>query len=168
MTARKLMLLGEIGVGKSSLVRRLVFDTFDISYKPTIGVDIYRYDVPDTPQRPGVSLVIWDTDGNFGASIFKHIYMRHAQAAMIVADISRPETLSVQQSLALGFQEHFPGRPVAFVVNKMDLAPSHEPIVLPPHLTEAEAIVAQTSAKTGHDVHAAFQSTADAIVRRNL
>jgi GTPase SAR1 family protein len=29
MTARKIMLLGEIGVGKSSLARRLVFDRFD-------------------------------------------------------------------------------------------------------------------------------------------
>ena len=37
MTARKVMLLGEIGVGKSSIVERLVFDRFDLEYKPTIG-----------------------------------------------------------------------------------------------------------------------------------
>lgn len=168
MTAKKLMLLGEIGVGKSSLARRLVFDTFDLSYKPTIGVDIYRYDVPDTSEHAGASLIIWDTDGNFGQSIFKHIYMRQAQAAMIIADISRPETLGVQKSLADGFREHFPGRPIAFVVNKMDLASAHEAVVLPPHLTDADAIVARTSAKTGNEVHLAFERTAGAMMRRGL
>ncbi len=52
MSARKVMLLGEIGVGKSSLARRLVFDKFEFDYKPTIGVDIYRYDVPAGRRAP--------------------------------------------------------------------------------------------------------------------
>ncbi|MEO1543883.1 MAG: EutP/PduV family microcompartment system protein, partial [Pseudomonadota bacterium] len=48
MSARKVMLLGEIGVGKSSLVRRLTLNQFDIDYKPTLGVNIYTYDVPES------------------------------------------------------------------------------------------------------------------------
>ena len=42
-SAYKVMLLGQIGVGKSSIAQRLVFDRFESSYKPTMGVDVYRY-----------------------------------------------------------------------------------------------------------------------------
>jgi GTPase SAR1 family protein len=56
MTARKIMLLGEIGVGKSSIARRLVFDRFEGDYKPTIGVDVYSYDVDDGAGEEGSSL----------------------------------------------------------------------------------------------------------------
>ena len=69
MAAHKVMLLGEIGVGKSSLARRLVFDKFSRDYKPTIGVEVYRYDVPADPASPATSLILWDTDGNFGDAI---------------------------------------------------------------------------------------------------
>ena len=55
MTARKVMLLGEIGVGKSSLVKRLVFDRFETDYKPTLGVDVYRYEVPAGGDRPAMA-----------------------------------------------------------------------------------------------------------------
>ena len=64
MTSRKIMLLGDIGVGKSSIVQRLVFDRFNMVYKPTIGVDVYRYEVPASPGREAMSLIVWDTDGD--------------------------------------------------------------------------------------------------------
>ena len=44
----KVMLLGDIGVGKSSLARRLVFDHFETDYKTTIGVDVLTYDLTTT------------------------------------------------------------------------------------------------------------------------
>ena len=106
MTARKVMLLGEIGVGKSSTVQRLVFDRFDFDYKPTIGVDVYRYDIPDAPGRERSSLIVWDTDGNFGDTIFRHVYMKEASAAMIIGDLSRPQTLETMVRLAEGFARH--------------------------------------------------------------
>lgn len=168
MTTRKIMLLGEIGVGKSSLVRRLVFDTFDMNYKPTIGVDVYRYDVPATDTQSALSLVIWDTDGNLSTSIFKHIYMRQAQAAVIVADVTRSETLDVQKSLAEGFRDAFPGRPVGFVINKVDLLTPSDDFIVPPHLTQGGISLTRTSARTGADVKNAFHTAADAILRRNL
>ena len=39
--------------------------------------------------RPRMSLILWDTDGNFGDAIFKHIYMKEASAALIIGDIGR-------------------------------------------------------------------------------
>lgn len=166
MKASKLMLLGEIGVGKSSLARRLVFDKFEFDYKPTIGVDVYRYDVPDVEGKGGRTLIIWDTDGNFGDAIFKHIYMREASAALIIGDISRQTSLETMAKLGKGFMEIFPGRHVGYIVNKIDLVAVPETVVLPQELTRPGSSITHTSAKTGDHVARAFETVADCIARR--
>ena len=97
----KVMLLGDIGVGKSSLARRLVFDRFEADYKSTIGVDILTHDLAlaGGPLR----LILWDTDGDFGAGIFESVYLSGASGAVIVADASRPATLVKMANLARGW-----------------------------------------------------------------
>jgi len=166
MSARKVMLLGEIGVGKSSLARRLVFDKFEFDYKPTIGVDIYRYEVPASATRPATTLIIWDTDGNFGDAIFRHIYMKEAAGALIVGDMARGPTLETMVKLATGFTEAFPGRHCTFIVNKTDLFSDAELAPLPSGLMQAGSSLVRTSAKTGSNVAKAFIETADVIARR--
>ncbi|MGQ0457113.1 MAG: Rab family GTPase [Hyphomicrobium sp.] len=168
MIARKLMLLGEIGVGKSSLVRRLVLDKFEFDYKPTIGVDVYRYEVPQSSIRPAMSLILWDTDGNFGEALFKHIYMKEASGALVVADLSRPPTLDALRKLGEGFNEMFPGRHVGYVLNKSDLLTNAEAAPLPPFLSTRSECVIKTSAKTGSHVQNAFIAAADSIARRTV
>ena len=166
MIARKVMLLGEIGVGKSSLARRLVFDKFDFDYKPTIGVDVYRYEVPDSASRPRMSLILWDTDGNFGDAIFKHIYMKEASAALIIGDIGRAQTLDTIVKLGTGFMETFPGRHIGYIVNKSDLIADPDASYLPAELTRPGISLMRTSAKTGTHVEQAFIDAADSIARR--
>lgn len=168
MSARKVMLLGEIGVGKSSLARRLVFNKFNTDYKPTIGVDVYRYIVPASEQRPETTLIIWDTDGNFGEAIFKHIYMKEAVAALIIGDMTRPATIDTMEKLGNGFTDMFPGRHVGFIVNKTDLVPEAQSAPLSPYLMRHGVQLFRTSAKTGSEVTAAFSGAADAIHRRSL
>ena len=166
MTARKVMLLGEIGVGKSSLARRLVFDKFDFDYKPTIGVDVYRYNIPATDARKAMSLILWDTDGNFGDAIFKHIYMKEAAAAIIIGDIARPSTLNTMVSLGQGFADTFPGRHISYIVNKSDLIGDPDAVPLPSELTRRGQSLIRTSAKSGTLVQAAFNDAAESIARR--
>lgn len=168
MIARKVMLLGEIGVGKSSIVQRLVFDRFEMNYKPTIGVDVYRYEIPPTATRPAMALIVWDTDGNFGDSIFRHVYMREASAAVIVGDLSRPRTLETQAALAEGFRDALPGRALSLVLNKLDLIRAGEDIALPDSLSKPGLHLVRTSAKTGDNIRTVFAETADAIDRRRL
>ena len=166
MTARKVMLLGEIGVGKSSTVQRLVFDRFDFDYKPTIGVDVYRYDIPDAPGRERSSLIVWDTDGNFGDTIFRHVYMKEASAAMIIGDLSRPQTLETMVRLAEGLAEALPGRHVSLLLNKSDLVASPSAVELPDGFARLKITPIMTSAKTGQNVQDCFVRTAEAISRR--
>jgi GTPase SAR1 family protein len=167
MRIAKILLLGEIGVGKTSIARRLVLDKFDTVYKATIGTDVYRYEVTPSPTDEPFHCVVWDTDGNFGDTIFRHVYAKQADAAVIIGDVTRPSTIDAIAQLGEGFMEAFPGRPMAYVVNKLDmLAEGHEP-ELPGSIQIAGIPIVLTSAKTGHHVREAFQGIAAIIARRH-
>jgi small GTP-binding protein len=167
MRIAKILLLGEIGVGKTSIARRLVFDQFDGSYKATIGTDIYRYEVVPSPVDGPFHFVVWDTDGNFGDTIFRHVYARQADAAMIIADATREATLEAAARLGDGFMDAFPGRALTFVINKLDLLePGVEP-ELPAALASSGVPILRTSAKTGDHVRQTFHTIAEIIARRS-
>lgn len=169
MAGKKVLLLGEIGVGKTSIAQRLLFDRFDTSYKSTIGVDLYKYDI-DIPGETGgpISLVLWDTDGNWGQSLFRHVYVKGAAAAVIVGDTARRATLDTMLRLAAGFDDALPGRPVTLVMNKIDLLPETGEMDLPTALRETTIPLFKTSAKSGVNIHNAFVGTTQAILRRGL
>lgn len=165
--AIKLLLLGEVGVGKTSLARRLVFNTFDSSYKATIGVDIFdftlRADVSGLPVD--VNLLIWDIDGDYCEDVYRHIYSEGASAALILSDVSRPCTQKTAVTLWSGFEREFPGRPATIVMNKADLLVNPE-AKLTPAAIGADFI--WTSAKTGYLVLEAFADIARACMARGL
>lgn len=165
MIAAKVMLLGDIGVGKSSLARRFVFDKFDADYKTTIGVDVLTHDVDLGPPCGGarIRLVLWDTDGDFGSRIFETAYLAGASGAIVVADASRPATLVKMANLTRRFGETFPGRPIAAIVNKIDLAPRLRESV-DDRFASAELLF--SSAKTGEGVAELFLTLGRAIWRR--
>lgn len=164
MTPRKIMLLGEIGVGKSSIARRLVFDSFDTDYKPTLGVDVYTYEIEPAPGEKGMRFIIWDTDGNFGDSIMSLIYIKQAAAAFVVGDLTRRATLEAMVHTGNSFLEAMPGRYCGFLLNKSDMPDAA--IALPPELEQSPIPAIRTSAKSGENVREAFVSAAEAIHRR--
>jgi Ras-related protein Rab-22 len=164
------MLLGDIGVGKTSLIRRLVLDRFDPDYKSTFGYNLYTYNLAGVGQsaHDTVRLVLWDTDGNLGVNILRHRdVMAGSDAAIIVGDPVRPETHDLMAKLASGFLRDFPGRYLALVMNKSDLLEQAPvvPAILDPILAQGVPLLA-TSAKTADNVVACFRSAVDAILRR--
>lgn len=168
MASRKVMLLGEIGVGKTSLVNRFVSGRFRTDYMPTINVEIYTHTLPETSSRPEMTLLIWDTDGNFGDTIFSNVYLKNAAAALIIADATRPASMKAMAGLAIGWRNAMPGRPYQLLINKSDLFEPGHHIELPSELKGLDEYPLQTSAKSGENVELAFHTTAEAIIRRGL
>ena len=81
MHQKKIVLLGDFNVGKTSLIRRYVDNAFDDEYLTTIGVKISKKSLDDE------RLLIWDIEGaTIGKPIPKH-YIKGAHGAIIVADI---------------------------------------------------------------------------------
>lgn len=164
--AHKVMLLGQIGVGKSSIAQRLVFDRFEASYKPTIGVDVYRYEIQDDVSGRTVPMIVWDSDGNLGEAMFRHVYLKEASAALVIGDVTRQDTIDAMPSIAAAFRERLPGRSVCYIMNKTDLT-TPSPPALSEELSGQQTPVFRTSALTGENVKLAFAETARAIVRRS-
>jgi small GTP-binding protein len=61
----KICLLGQGGVGKTCIARRLCFDSFDANTRLTIGIDFYTYDLPVLVDgnETFIRLSLWDFGG---------------------------------------------------------------------------------------------------------
>lgn len=160
------MLLGEMGVGKTSIARQLAFGTFAADYSSTVGVDIYTYVVDPPPDGRPFTFLVWDTDGSFGETFFRTVYIRQAQAALMIADVTRPSTIESAARLCEIFAEALPGRYFATVLNKCDLIEGQPEPELPPILRAPDVPVLRTSAKTGMNVKSTFDDAARTILRR--
>lgn len=165
MMSRKILLLGEMGVGKTSIARRLKFDTFGDRYKATIGADIYAYEVLPAPLGVEFEFLIWDTDGSYGEGVFRQYYAQQAEAAMIVADACRPSTIDTMIALGRMFADVIPGRYFAHILNKMDAIDEDTAGDLVMRLQTTKVPLFTTSAQTGENVAPAFARAAEQIIK---
>lgn len=87
---RKIVLLGEMSTGKTCLVLRLVKNEFSEKELPTIGAAfmVHKMNVDDKT----VKLEIWDTAGQERFRSLAPMYYKGAAAAVIVYDITKPES----------------------------------------------------------------------------
>ena len=118
---KKVCMLGDPGVGKTSLVRRFVYDMFDDEYLHTIGTKISKKVIvyPETSIR--LTLVIWDIMGQRYQRVLDN-YFKGARGALVVCDLTRLETLeSVPVWVNLLFKTAGP-MPVIIVANKSDMS----------------------------------------------
>ncbi|NLP10820.1 GTP-binding protein [bacterium] len=128
--SKKICMLGSFGVGKSSLVRRFVYDLFDERYLTTIGVQISHRSLPkrmSTFSRSPVNLklILWDLAHIDTMNDVIKTYFRGSHGAVLVYDITRPESFDRTAEFLLPFREINPNSPVIFAVNKCDLLSPH-------------------------------------------
>lgn len=123
MRTHKICVLGDFGVGKTSLIRRYVFNDFAHDYHVTLGVNLYKYDdeaLHDGETAP-LRFMIWDVEGATSPGPHARRYVLGASAALIVGDATRANALQTLAEYAEMFEEEAPGRPFALVFNKTDL-----------------------------------------------
>eukprot|EP00076_Gallus_gallus_P028048 XP_015151575.1 ras-related protein Rab-34 isoform X2 [Gallus gallus] len=118
----KIIVVGDLAVGKTCLINRFCKDTFDKNYKATIGVDfeMERFEVLGVP----FSLQLWDTAGQERFKCIASTYYRGAQAIVIVFDVNDVASLDhTRQWLADALKENDPSNVILFLVgSKKDLS----------------------------------------------
>lgn len=123
MAVKKICVIGEFGVGKTSLVRRYVLSEFAETYRATLAVNLYKF--ADRVETDGgtlnIQLVIWDVEGTAMPTPQTEGYMRGAAGALIVGDVARDDPRQGMMRYAETFERVEPGRPFMFAYNKMDL-----------------------------------------------
>ena len=165
--SKKVCLLGDFAVGKTSLVRRFVYDLFDDKYISTMGVKVSRK-VVSLPRGEDVlelTMMLWDLAGGEEFDRVRTSYLRGAAGAVVVCDLTRPETLEALQTYADELWAVSPGAYVIVAANKHDLvealASEGQAWTSPEQVEAAAADLGAawhlTSAKTGEGVEALFQ-----------
>lgn len=91
MIRKKILLIGDFSVGKTSLIRRYVDGAFDDSYLTTIGVKISKKLI--VVQEVECELLIWDIEGATAVKSIPHSYFKGASGAIFVCDVNRSETV---------------------------------------------------------------------------
>ena len=164
LVQKKICLLGDFAVGKTSLVRRYVDGSFSDKYLSTIGVKISRKLL--TKQSYQLNLIIWDLAGGEEFSGQDKNYLRGAAGAILVCDLTRTETFPILSAYARQLIEINPEAVMVVAANKADLMsnPSAD-------LSELEAISQEiasqfvvTSAKTGENVEKIIDLLADKMM----
>jgi len=156
MIAKKVLLVGNFGVGKTSLIRRFVLNEFSEDYISTIGVRVSTKTV--SLENEEVKLLIWDVAGTSEDEKIPKSYFLGAHAAMYVFDLSRVETYEKLDAYVESVKELSGLHNILIVGNKKDLITESElkecldSISIPVDLV--------TSAKENSNVEDAFVSLA--------
>uniref|UniRef100_A0A8C6T8V1 Ras-related protein Rab-36 n=1 Tax=Neogobius melanostomus TaxID=47308 RepID=A0A8C6T8V1_9GOBI len=156
----KVVVVGDLNVGKTCLINRFCKDVFERDYKATIGVDfeIERFEMSGVP----FSLQIWDTAGQEKFKCIASAYYRGAQVIITVFDMADIKSLDhTRQWLEEAMRENKPESCFIFLVGtKSDLLSSEER-----RRTEKDAVKMATemkaefwavSSKTGEHVQGFF------------
>ena len=148
----KIVMVGDFGVGKTSLVRRFVENSFSEEYLSTIGVTISKKSIDNA------TVMIWDIEGHTEFKpIFKQ-YLLGSKGFIIVADLTRDNTVESILNHVRTCHDIVPATPIAIALNKADLRDniSQEEIEniysLSPYIVD----VFKTSAKSGDAVEDLF------------
>jgi small GTP-binding protein len=163
---KKICLLGDFAVGKTSLVRRFVEGRFDDRYLSTIGVKVSRKKVMRSDYQ--LNMLIWDLVGGNEFSRAETGYLLGTAGALIVCDLTRPDTLAALRRYTHQIRAVNPGVSLLFLGNKVDLVAERKisDEVLTAVSAELGVNYLFTSAKTGERVETTFSVLADLIERR--
>jgi Ras-related protein Rab-5C len=114
----KVVLLGESGVGKSSLVVRLVKNEYVPTQHSTVGASFFRYAANVDEQT--INFDIWDTAGQERYKSLASMYYRGAAAALVVYDITAADSFKRARFWISELVANSPDTVIALVGNKCD------------------------------------------------
>lgn len=152
--SKKIVLLGNESVGKTSLIKQYVHSIFSDEYLSTIGINISKKSV--IVGDISYKLLIWDVAGDLMNEKLYDAYLRGTHAFLLVFDSTREETYEAIMKEREVLNSYFPEVSKLIIGNKMDLLEGDGPSF------NADYNIL-TSAKTGHNVENAFLDLAKRI-----
>ena len=163
----KLIVLGDSGVGKTTIIHKYVYDEYRVDFKATIGADFSSKSIQKT-ENETLELNIWDTAGEERFHSIGAMFYRGVEAAILVYDITQVESFKhiikwkndLCLKAGLGNDEK-----ITIIVfgNKLDLANQRE--VTDDEIRtlkqEHDLDVVEISSKTGEGIEEGFKKIID-------
>ncbi|XP_026461729.1 ras-related protein Rab-23 [Ctenocephalides felis] len=155
--AIKVVIVGNGGVGKSSMIQRYCKGTFTRDYKKTIGVDFLERQIELDGED--VRLMLWDTAGQEEFDAITKAYYRGAQACVIAFSVTDRDSFLAAASWKTKVENECGEIPTVIVQNKIDLM---DQSVVTPEETEQlsrslNCRLVRTSVKEDLNVSAVFR-----------
>jgi small GTP-binding protein len=158
---RRLVFIGDQSVGKTSIISRFQFDTFDDHYQTTIGIDFVSKTVPVDDGT--VRLQLWDTAGQERFRSLIPSYIRDSHVAVVVFDITNRESFeSTSKWIADVRAQRGNDVVIVLVGNKTDLAAQRAVTTAELEARAAEQVRAADAGVTGPMLFVAARRPASA------
>lgn len=163
LASRKVCLLGDFAVGKTSAVQHSVYGTHSHSYSTTVGTRVHSQ-VVACGNDARLRLVLWEIPGSSKLDRGRCLYLTDAHGLAIVADGTRAETVESALLLRRQAEEAVGERlPCVLLLNKCDLVSRWEVThAMLQDLTD-QLPVFVVSARTGKSVENAFRGLAEKL-----
>ncbi|MFW9881769.1 MAG: Rab family GTPase [Candidatus Thorarchaeota archaeon] len=160
---RKVIVIGDGGVGKTSLIQRYTQGSSNNEYVKTLGARFRTHNK---------RIVFWDLAGQKEFSLMRPTFYNDAKGAIIVFDLSRPETLDSVIDWYEDLKKYCGTLPTILFGNKLDLIANPEKYNKEKvkEIKDKEGFLNfyLTSAKTGEQVKDAFSSIIKIIVDQSI
>jgi len=170
---QKVILCGEFGVGKSSLFRRFMSDTFTTATdrKSTMGLDHFGKNFKVGTDRE-IKLQLWDTGGMERVASITSSYYKFSEAAILVFSLDNPDTFHILSQHLLDIVTYAENAKIFLCGNKFDQKSRIQ-------ITDSDmeafceqchnlvSGVYKTSCRTGEGVHEMFQDIAAQLATTN-
>jgi small GTP-binding protein len=160
----KLVILGEGAVGKSTLISRYVYDSFEGDSLATIGTDIHFkiVDVDDTR----VKLVIWDIAEGDEFAQYRKAFYQNTHGAFFIFDTTQPDTLERIDEWIDSLYDVTGPIPVVLLENKVDLETAISKENIKKIVDNYKVDLIRTSAKEGTNVEEVFKKMTKEMLKR--
>lgn len=163
----KLVLLGNAGVGKSSLAFQFVRQAFSDYRDSTIGATFLQKTV--ILNDCNITFEIWDTAGQERYRSLVPMYYRNAAAAIIVYDATDKETFNKAKTWINDLRIHNINTSIiiALACNKIDLLDDLNTKEAKQYASDNQLLFFETSAKINYNVNEIFQKIAEKIAEQD-
>ncbi|KAG5667268.1 hypothetical protein PVAND_015255 [Polypedilum vanderplanki] len=165
----KILVIGESGVGKTSLMLRFVDDSFDANEQPTIGVDFRVKSLEIDGQR--LQIQAWDTAGQERFRTLIPSYYRDATGAILVYDVTKMNSFQKLETWLEELEVNTNRNITKMIVgNKIDLQNQRkvDRELGKKFAKQQRALFVETSAASNINVQLAFEELVKKILEDNI
>ena len=162
----KIILLGDVSVGKTAIINRYIDGKFDDNYSCTINVQSRKKKISFN-QDISIEMSIWDTCGEEKFRAITRQYYRESNGILLVFDINRNKTFLNLTKWMKEIKEVAPKDVlIALIGNKVDLKREVNKNDVENFAEENNLIYYEISAKDGINVDFAFEKLAKVIIEK--
>ena len=162
----KIITLGDCSVGKTSIIKRYIADTFDEDTAPTLGIT-HSFKILEVGHDSKIKLSIIDTNGQEKYKSLSVSYFRHADVVLFIFNLNEPKSFINIQEWINTYNKNNEKRALLryLIGNKSDLEQKVEQNLIDEFAEKNEMPYIATSAKTNSQINELFQQIGEELLK---